>query len=56
MINYSFHIGQRCQSLFFLNQNNFLSGLNCFSGIYISFDSVLSIINNNFQKIWRIIL
>jgi hypothetical protein len=49
MINYVFHIGQRCQSLEFLRINNLLSGYNCFSGLYISFNSIIKIINNDFN-------
>jgi hypothetical protein len=48
-INYSFHIGQRCQSLAFLQSNNFLTGYNLFAGSYISFKSTINIIKNNFK-------
>jgi hypothetical protein len=49
MINYVFHIGNRCQSLEFLRKNNFLSGFNCFSGTCVSFNSVINIIKNDFS-------
>ena len=48
-INYSFHIGGRCQSLAFLTNNKLLSGYNCFSGIYTSFKSAINVIKNNFE-------
>lgn len=48
-INYSFHLGERNQSYYFLSQNKFISGDNPFSGTYVSFDVVIDIINNNFN-------
>jgi hypothetical protein len=48
-INYSFHIGERCQSSHFLSTNNLISCCNPFSGIYISFDKAIEIMNNNFK-------
>lgn len=50
-INYVFHIGERCNSLHYLSQNNLLSGMNCFSGSYISFASAIDIISNNFNNL-----
>lgn len=46
-INYIFHIGERCQHLAFLKENNLLSGYNCMSGLYISFESSLALIKND---------
>ena len=48
-INYVFHIGGRCQSLAFLQDNNLLTGYNCFSGTYLSFKTAIDIIKNNFN-------
>lgn len=45
-INYCFHLGERCNSLFVLKENNILSGHNLFSGTYISFESANEIITN----------
>lgn len=50
-INYVFHIGERCNSLEYFKSNNLLSGMNCFSGTYTSFNSVIDIISNNFNNI-----
>lgn len=47
-INYAFHIGERCQSYGFFSSNKLISCANPFSGIYVSFDMAINIINNNF--------
>jgi len=36
---------KRCKS------NNLLSDMNCFSGMYISFNAVIDIISNNFKNL-----
>ena len=50
MIKYSFHLGERCQFLHLLMENNLISGFNLFSGTYISFSSVIDIIKNDFKN------
>ena len=49
-IKYCFHIGERCNSLAHFKNNNLLYSFNCFSGLYISFNSVIQIIKNNFNN------
>lgn len=50
-INYVFHIGERCNSLEYFRINDLLSDMNCFSGAYVSFNSVINIISNNFNNL-----
>jgi hypothetical protein len=47
-IKYAFHIGERCQFLAFLKSKKLVSSDTCFSGIYVSFDSAIEIINDRF--------
>jgi hypothetical protein len=49
-MKYVFHIGERCNSLDVLKNANLLSGMNIFSGLYISFSSVVSILKHNFHN------
>jgi hypothetical protein len=48
-INYSFHIGERCQFLALLKNNNLISGLNPFSGTYISINNSFKLIKSKFE-------
>lgn len=48
MIKYSFHIGERCNSLVHFKDSNLLSSFNCFGGFYVSFNSAIRIIKDNF--------
>ena len=49
-INFVYHIGERCNLLAHLVNSNLLSGMNCFSGLYISFNSVIDIIKNDYNN------
>lgn len=46
MINYIFHIGERCQHYQFLSNNNLLTAYNMFTGISVSFPSVVKLLKN----------
>lgn len=46
-IDYVFHLGERCNSFGYFKNEKLLSGLNMFNGLYISFDSILKLLNSN---------
>ena len=48
MINYIFHIGERCNSYNYLNNKKLLSGVIPLNGIYISFNVAIMQIKNEF--------
>lgn len=50
IINYSFHIGERCQSYHFFRKYNLISAANPFSGTSISFENSIKLIESEFKN------
>ncbi len=49
MINYIFHIGERCNMYYSLLEHKLISGVTPLNGIYNSFDVAIDLINNKFS-------